>query len=566
MLFSPVLLLLAGLAGLSPHPISNYQMRLELTPDATLLTINFTYDDVVMVEGVSSDEEGIFSAGDLRSALAAYQRRVVEGTRLYDAEGEVLVPESVTLTGTTDPSALDFQAVTEVGGTLHFRYPSLPSPRECSILMDWGGWRLSISTSYFCRWSTPEGSEGRVLWRERQRYPLLPGDDEEMILFDDQEVTVARPLSETLSGFCYLYVEADHVRHELILPLISLDWVLATGDSELPTVTRVGLAERALMSEELGRRFSDGRHLVIGDAPVEPAESFVRWFTRDSLRRGIAADDEPIPLATGYVGLLAVHPTTEPARRLVLDTTGWSDLVNDQVVSVIAGEKTDRFLANFQDPRVEWEGDAKVSAMPVPTDVEHETPRRFVPLAWMALFALILAAPLFARRKRGAGFGLVAIAAGLGIVFLFGPRRGLDEDRGRAVLEALVDNLYRASGRRDERQALELLATTSEGELLEELFLELRGQLRGPWATGAGTVIEDVHLTECELSRSDARRIEGRCTWLANVRIEHWGHVHDRSLSVTAQLTARAAEETWRLADVVLLDKQVAAAESRPRR
>ena len=48
--------------------------------------------------------------------------------------------------------------------------------------------------------------------------------------------------------------------------------------------------------------------------------------------------------------------------------------------------------------------------------------------------------------------------------------------------------------------------------------------------------------------------------------IEHWGHVHERSLRVTARVSARADGEHWRLGEVRLLDKRVVEAASRPRR
>ncbi|MEM9799134.1 MAG: hypothetical protein AAGA20_02345 [Planctomycetota bacterium] len=556
------ILVAAGLAG--AHPMSNYAVRLELTPEATLLSIDFTYDDVVMLASIHPDEEGGFPPEALRTALAEFKARAAEGTSLFDADGIPLTLGDATVTGVTDPSRLEFKEVGDVGCTLLLRYPPVDRPRECSIAFDWGGWRNSISSFFYGHWSTADDEEGHVLWGERHRFPLLPPIDANTIRYEDERYALARPLKETRTGFSYLYVEADHVRHEFVLPLMTVAWQLAPYEPGLSAATMIGDEERALVQRQLDERLGTNSPLTIDGVPSTPSEEHVRWFTRDSLRRGVAADDGPISLATGFVGVMSIYPVTKPVRRIAFEGRGWADLLNDHVVSLIVGDTTERFILEARDPVMEWSGEPDLAAVPTPTDVAFGAPRRIGALGWAALAALVAALPVFARRRRAALL-LLALSAGLGLLAVFVPTGDQEEGDGRSVLEALLQNTYRACGRQGERETLEMLAATSGGVLLEELYLELRGQLSGPWATGAGTRIRGVRMTDCEVLERKPRSITGLGTWLVDARIEHWGHVHDRSLEISGRLTAEASGGRWRFEDLVLLDKQIASADSRRR-
>lgn len=557
------LLLAGGLAG--AHPISNYQVQLELSAEATLVTIDFTYDDVVMIESVLPDDEGRFAPEELRAALEDFQRRVEQGTGLYDSGAAPLVLAEASLSGTTEPGVLTYDDVGEVGCTLRLRYPALDDPAKSSVLFDWGGWRKSISSLFYCEWSQPDGSGGHVIWGERHRFPMLPPADADAILFGDDQYLLARPIEETRTGFSYLYVEADHVRHEFVLPLMSLAREITPYGSNLSLAAFIGDEERAAVEALLDEHLGGDAALSIEGAAARPAESHLRWFTRDSLRRGVsAAEDGAISLATGFVGTMSVYPVEDRAQHLALDSSGWFDLLDDHVVSVVVGDKTARHVLESGDPTLEWRGEPDADPVATPKEVAFDPPPRDRRFAWMALVAFLAAVPLLARSRR-LGFTLTAVAAALGAAHVLVPLHHLDDGDAPAVFESLLHNTYLACGHQDERKALELLGATSEGALLEELYLDLRGQLTGPWPTGAGTKVQDVRMIECEVTEHDAGRLGALCSWSLDARIEHWGHVHDRSLEITGRLTALADGERWRFADVVLVDKRIASAKSRPR-
>ena len=562
-------LLLGGALNLAPapHPVSNYRARLTLLDESTELIVYFSYDDVALNQRVVPDRNGLFDPVELQDAFPQYQRRLVEGTRLYDSDGRTITLQSSSMSGDRTPGrGLNAGELLEWKGALRMRYPAIESPEQASILIDWGCWREGVSTSITTEFEVAGGRRGRVFWQERQRYPLLPREGDDLVGYGGEEIYLVRPLEETLTGFSYLYIEPDHVRHELVLPLMSIGWLLGQ-EMETSTTDRLGGDDRDKVREVLLEEYADQAFLWSDDRELLADETIVRWFTRDSIRRGVVTGDRPIPIATGFVGVLSVHPIDEPIDQLTFDAAPWRRYVTDQVISVLSGEETKRYSTSEVGTRIHWQGWAQEAAPVKSTEVAAGDAPSLGWVLWIAAGGVLLAGFAAVRGRRRDALLALALTAGAIAIWLFRvPSRESDPERGREVLATLIENVYRACGKQDEKEALTLLAGSSDGALLEQLYLELRGQIRGPWATGAGTKVTAVELDEFEPSRLDATAIAGRCTWTLQARIEHWGHVHERSLQVTGRVRAEAEAERWRLREMRLVDKQVVAASSQPRR
>jgi hypothetical protein len=561
--------LLLCVASLTPelHPVSNYRAKLILTEEATEFIVYFTYDDVSLNQKLIAGNDGRFAASALEAALPSYEQRLVEGTRFYDASGSPLEVISVSMScAPLPPNGLSLNDLLQWNCSLAMRFPTIDDPDEASVLIDWGCWRESISTSITCEFEVPGVRKGRSYWQERQRYPLLPQPDDELVGFGGEELYLVRPLEETLVGFSYIYIEPDHVRHELVLPLMSLGWLMAE-EMETSSTDFLGSEQRARLREILRKEYGTTKFLWSDDRTLPADEVLVRWFTRESIRRGVVTGDRPIPIATGFVGVLSVHPIDQPIDQLSFETTPWRRYVNDQVVSVLSGEETWRYATSTVGTRIDWQGPAIEAAPARTTEVPVLEPTGRKWLLWVGggIGLLLAAAGAAAGRKKTAvGLGLATLLF-VAIGYRFAHHSEAMTERGNEIVGTLLENVYQACGHQDEHEALELLSGACEGALLEELYLELRGQIRGPWATGAGTRVTSVTLEDSELVGVNPQTIAGNCAWTLQARIEHWGHVHERSLRVTGAVRATSDRERWKLREVRLLDKRIVAATSRPR-
>lgn len=551
----------------APHPVSNYRAKLVLTDDSTEIVVWFSYDDVAMLERVFPDRAGLFDPADIRTAFEPYEHRLVEGTRLYDGDGNALPLESSSLSGDHVPKqALNAAQLLEWKGAMRLRFPAIERPEDASILIDWGCWRESVSTSITTEFEVAGGRRGRMYWQERQRYPLLPREGDDLVGYGGEEIYLVRPLEETLTGFSYIYIEPDHVRHELVLPLLAIGALLGE-EMEASTTDLLGTEQREVVAKVLLEEYGKSSFLWSDERELPAKEAIVRWFTRDSIRQGIVTGDRPIPIATGFVGVLSVHPIAAPIDQLTFDARPWRRYVTDQVVTVLHGDETQRWSTSEKGSKIYWQGWAREAEPVAVTTVPASAAPRMGWAPWVAGGCTVLAAIAALRRKWRSALLLLAGAAAIGATWCHRiPTRAPSPARDREVVAALLENVYRACGRQDEHEALELLSAATEGSLLEQLYLELRGQLRGPWATGAGTRVTGVSLDGFEASISAASEIAGRCTWTMQARIEHWGHVHERALRVTGRVRAEAEARRWRLAELRLVDKQIVAASSRPRR
>jgi len=355
----------------APHPVSNYRAKLVLSDEATELVVWFTYDDVAMLERVFPDRAGLFDPADLQAAFEPYERRLVAGTRLFGEDGNSIALESSSLSGDRVPDQpLSAAQLLEWKGAVRLRYPALARPEQTSILIDWGCWRESISTSITTEFEVAGGRRGRMYWQERQRYPLLPREGDDLVGYGGEEIYLVRPLEETLTGFSYIYIEPDHVRHELVLPLLAIGGLLGQ-EMETSTTDLLGTEQRERVAEVLLGEYREETFFWSDDRALPAKETIVRWFTRDSIRQGVVTGDRPIPIATGFVGVLSVHPIDAPIDQLTFDARPWRRYVTDQVVTVLHGDETQRWSTAEVGSRIYWQGWAReadpLEVTPVPS-------------------------------------------------------------------------------------------------------------------------------------------------------------------------------------------------------
>jgi hypothetical protein len=134
----------------------------------------------------------------------------------------------------------------------------------------------------------------------------------------------------------------------------------------------------------------------------------------------------------------------------------------------------------------------------------------------------------------------------------------LDEDQARALLQALLKNVYRAFDFRDEEDVYDKLALTVEGDLLAELYLQNRRSFAIKKAGGAQARIKAVDIQQVQAQRLDSGSLgytlAGR--WTALGSVGHWGHIHMRQNLYDAIITVEAIDGQWKITDLELLEEK----------
>lgn len=134
----------------------------------------------------------------------------------------------------------------------------------------------------------------------------------------------------------------------------------------------------------------------------------------------------------------------------------------------------------------------------------------------------------------------------------------LSDEEAKAVLEAVLKNVYRAFDFRDEAVVYDKLALTVSGELLADVYLQSRRSMIIKRAGGAQAKVREVSV-----QAATARKLEERAfghsvkaKWTALGSVGHWGHVHVRKNQYEAVVTLEAVDGSWKITGLDLLEEE----------
>ncbi len=131
-------------------------------------------------------------------------------------------------------------------------------------------------------------------------------------------------------------------------------------------------------------------------------------------------------------------------------------------------------------------------------------------------------------------------------------------DGARTIAGGLIENVYRAFDYREENDIYDALARSVHGELLAELYLNIRKGLTMQAQGGAVSRVKSVRVTDCSLvdDRKTPDVFSVDLTWTVEGTVEHWGHIHTRVNQYRAEFGIRAVENAWKIDTMRVLDQK----------
>jgi hypothetical protein len=128
----------------------------------------------------------------------------------------------------------------------------------------------------------------------------------------------------------------------------------------------------------------------------------------------------------------------------------------------------------------------------------------------------------------------------------------LSADQAKNAFTALHSGLYRSLDFGTEDRIYDALAQTVDGELLEDLYLQLRQSLE---LRDQGGAIARIRSVEYDAGSAVARKesvvpwpgFQYKSTWTVSGTVEHWGHVHERQNQFDAVFTIEPREGHWKI-------------------
>jgi hypothetical protein len=136
-----------------------------------------------------------------------------------------------------------------------------------------------------------------------------------------------------------------------------------------------------------------------------------------------------------------------------------------------------------------------------------------------------------------------------------------------------LKNVYRAFAYRGESDVYDALAMSVDGELLAELYLQIRESLEMREQGDAVSRVQDVTMEDSEFMPLDAENdapsaepgFTVDCAWTVRGTVEHWGHIHARTNRYAARFEVRARRGAWRITGMDLRKQERVRFETRLR-
>jgi hypothetical protein len=371
----------------------------------------------------------------------------------------------------------------------------------------------------------------------------------------------------------FLYVEPYEVRHEILVRVKDMEeWM----DLGLRGDVYVEVDELEALKQGIGEFLLEKNPVRIDGKEIRPILDRTNYVKVSLTGIKLVEVPERLEISTAIVGVIITYLTDGLPQEVTVD---W-ELFTDQVqrIPATATDPAGPLMTYLtpDDSVHTWKNFLKNYTLPTVQEVSVRGSLGAIRLPLGTVAAVILLLPLgvllIRRARRGEAVKtIVAVAVLVSIggavsypyaqVAFARPAMvagNLDDEKSRALLQALLKNVYRAFDFRDEEDDYDKLALTVMGDLLAELYLQNRKSFAIRKAGGAQAKIKTVDVRQAQAKRLEGGSLGYAITgrWTALGTVGHWGHIHTRQNLYDAVVTVEAIDGHWMITDLDLLEER----------
>ena len=371
----------------------------------------------------------------------------------------------------------------------------------------------------------------------------------------------------------FLYVEPYEVRHEILVRVKDMEeWM----DLGLRGDVYVEVDELEALKQGIGEFLLEKNPVRIDGKEIRPILDRTNYVKVSLTGIKLVEVPERLEISTAIVGVIITYLTDGLPQEVTVD---W-ELFTDQVqrIPATATDPAGPLMTYLtpDDSVHTWKNFLKNYTLPTVQEVSVRGSLGEIRLPLGTVAAVILLLPLgvllIRRARRGEAVKtIVAVAVLVSIggavsypyaqVAFARPAMvagNLDDEKSRALLQALLKNVYRAFDFRDEEDVYDKLALTVMGDLLAELYLQNRKSFAIRKAGGAQAKIKTVDVRQAQAKRLEGGSLGYAITgrWTALGTVGHWGHIHTRQNLYDAVVTVEAIDGHWMITDLDLLEER----------
>lgn len=601
-----LILVLASAAGLlvlpSPapasHPISVTRALVYVKPDGVAVRLQVYVEDLLLFHNLQPNDRDFLEPDVIRDGIERHKRFLLERFVIRDVRGEALAGEVIAVRDLELPAeGIALGDLMSHKITFEMEYPLDAAPKFLTFSQHFPD-ADSLVPSEMTLGIKQQGSDA-------QRDLALTPDTPETIRFDwdketldpnasqqEWEAWAEEEQEETLgitsysSVYSFLYIEDYEVRHEILIPLLTLEEsvLIARADGAFLEVH-----EQQAAREQIQAFFLSGNPLAIDGVEVRPIVDRIDFFGVDFKDFARRAEPQRVSMASARVGIILRYSTKGPPSTVRLTWDRFNRFIWNVNTIVLAGDETQKVTLSRigMNNAYEWTCPGRPTVPPLDSVLVQAMPARKwrIPVISLAVLGALAAGLLLMAwfgLARAYSWRMVLVASALVVALWpiarmevpnpFAGAAGLTDDQMKAIFSSLHKNIYRAFDYRDEDAVYGALAKSVDGPLLRDLYLSIRRGLVIQEQGGAVSRIREVEILGCEAEEfrsaglDDPRAFGYRCRWQVDGTVEHWGHIHQRVNEYEARFCVRPVDGAWKITDMQVMDERRVRSDTRPRK
>ena len=577
-----------SLAAENSHPVSVTQVYAYVEREVVDVRIEVFLEDLFLFHDLKPNDQDFLEQSIILQGVELHKEFLLQKFVMRDFAGERLVgrivgvektellPEGVAL-GELMAHTLVFRLKYDLERqpdfltiSQHFTDADGILPSEMNLVVK----QQNAGEAHTATLKPDETDTIRFSWNNP---PLSPEASEE-----ERKKWMVKQTEETLgitsysSVYSFLYIEDYEVRHEILIPLLTLEdsILIARDDDEF-----LDIAEQDAAKQQIEAFFRSGNPIEIDGIKVKPTVDRCNFYGLNFKDFAMQAKRKKVSLASARIGIILSYSTKGAPDSIKLTWNRFNNFIWNINLAIYERDDISKAtLSRLGEGNVfSWRNPGRPNLPPL-EKVSVDSPPHpslslpLISVGCLSLMLVFLLMGCFAKEKKNyfiAGC-LLLLVAGMGWPFLrlktpqpFYNPPTLSDSEADAVFSSLHKNIYRAFDYRNEEDIYDALAKSIDGELLEEVYLQIRRGLEMQEQGGAVSKVRDVEILEGDHQESGEnstgignRSFAYKSRWNVAGTVEHWGHIHSRTNQYEALFQVETRDNSWKITKMDLLDEE----------
>ncbi len=600
-MIASLILIIAGMAlfnaPCSAHPISVSDVFVEIEPERLATRIEVYIEDLYLFHNLPLDSDNKLSVEQIKRGIELHRSFLEKNFLILDQDGTPLTPKFLSVDEQDLPGvAIPFEQLMFFKLFYHFEYPIPEPPQFLTFLHKFVNEKSAFPAEVQVKVKPPYGRRLQSLLLPNQPWTTeIPTKEsatkeaelspQEQMEQDRQNSLGMRSYGET---YAFLYVEPNEIRLETLVPLATLSGSLDIAADPTGKLDLKQQKELKPKIEELFRKSiqlkTDGESTQVEFDRIEFFGVAIRDFSRNR-------PPQVVSMANARVGVILSIARTPSDNNVELKWELFNEFLYQVSLILVQGESTEQKTLRQVDEQnvitysIIHQDNNNTNLISLGRELQRQlkglhTGQSVITILSWSLFlqavCLILTfmvskqTSIEYRRKvnlsRWVLSFCVLIIFSFIVVMCLVDQSAITEFESKVnaeeITEQLLTQVYQAVNERDETATFEALENVVSGPLLREMYLEIRQSLTMETQNGAVGQAGAVEVESCELLSNNFNSEAGPkfrylCRWNVPGRVEHWGHIHERTNSYLAEIQISAepngqGQHQWKITELEL--------------